>query len=481
VVIEPDEIFRRVRTVTTVRGEYYPYRLSADGKSAAFKAATFDGNDLFVVDICDEKRTQVTTGGLNPESFSWGATSGRVFYRTPGGALASVDKEGKDRSSLSFSVRLRVDRAAERRQMLDEAWRLLRDRFYDPAMHGVDWDAVHDQYARLIDPCATEPEFHTLLREMIGELGASHLGVWREGSGPPGTGELGVVPDPRYRGEGVRVERVVQRSPAWMQRSKIEPGELILSVDGVPASSDERFFDLLRGTAGRSVVLSVRGSGTRTVRIMPIDFWPLRSLMRDEQVEAQRDCVDSLSEGRVGYLHIKAMGDQDWLDFQRDLLGFNYDRDALIIDVRGNSGGRIHGKIIEMLAGRPFARSFPRNGRETVEPALRWDKPLAVLIDGGSYSDGEIFPTGVKTLGLGTLVGVPTHGAVIGTDDVTLLDGTTFRVPTVGWWRIDGTNMENNGIEPDVYVERVPEEHRSGGDTQLQRAVEVMLDALRTE
>jgi tricorn protease len=116
-----------------------------------------------------------------------------------------------------------------------------------------------------------------------------------------------------------------------------------------------------------------------------------------------------------------------------------------------------------------------------VEPALRWDKPLAVLIDEGSYSDGEIFPTGIKTLGLGTLVGVPTHGAVIGTNDVKLLDGTTFRVPTVGWWRMDGTNMENNGVPPDVYVERMPEEHLFERDSQLERAVEVMLKALRAE
>ncbi|MBN1426150.1 PD40 domain-containing protein [Candidatus Fermentibacteria bacterium] len=478
VIIEPDEIFRRVRTITTVRGDYYPYSLSTDGGSAVFKATTFDGNDLFVVDVWDEKRTQVTTGGLNPESFSWGPTSGRVFYRTPGGAVATVDKEGKERTSLGFSVRLRVNRATERRQMLDEAWRLLRDRFYDPAMHGVDWQSVHDNYAHLIDPCATEPEFHNLLRQMIGELGASHLGVWREGTGIPATGELGIIPDPLYRGEGVRVDRVVRRSPAWMRRSRIEPGEIILKVDGAPVPSAESFFDLLRGTAGHPVLLSVKGSGARAVRITPIDPWPLRTLLREERVETLRDRVDSLSGGRVGYLYIKAMGDDDWLTFQRDFLGFNYDKDALIIDVRGNTGGNIHDKIIAMLAGRPFARSVRRNGRETVEPALRWDKPLAVLIDEGSYSDGEIFPTGIKTLGLGTLVGVPTHGAVIGTNDVKLLDGTTFRVPTVGWWRVDGTNMENNGIEPDVYVERMPEEHRFGRDSQLQRAVAVMMEAL---
>lgn len=478
VVVEKADIHRRIRTITTVDGQYYRYALSPDGEMLAFKADTYDGYDLFVVDIWGEERKQVTSGGIDPQEFTWDSKSKRIYYRTESGLLHIIDSGGKDKKNLSFSVRLRIDAATERHQMLDEAWRLLRDGFYDAEMHGVDWQEVHSIYAELIDPCGTEPEFYNLLREMIGELGASHLGIWRKTSRPPGTGELGIVPDETYQGPGLRVANVVPRSPAWQKRSRLYAGDILTAIDGQPLRSHESDFGLLQGTDGKRVSLTVhRDSKEQNISIRPVVAGALRNLLREAEVERNRAYVDSLSEDRVGYLYVRAMGHNDWLRFQRDFLAYNFHKESLIIDVRGNSGGRIHNQILDMLTGKAHAYRIERNGYRIDDPLLRWEKPLVVLIDDGSYSDGEIFPWAIKTLGIGTLIGVPTNGSVIGTTDVELLDGTTFRIPRTGWWTISEEDMENNGVKPDIHVERAPEEHNLGHDSQLERAVHELIGA----
>jgi tricorn protease len=266
-----------------------------------------------------------------------------------------------------------------------------------------------------------------------------------------------------------------------MNRSKLEVGDLILAIDGQPVSSDESVFGHLQGLAGRRIRLDVSRNGDqRTVLIQPVERRAFRNLLREQWIERNRALVDSLSGERIGYLYVRAMGSNDWLRFQRDFLSFNFERDALIIDVRGNSGGRIHNQLIDMLTARAHSYRIERNVSKIYDPHIRWEKPLAVLINEQSYSDREIFPGAVRTLGIGTLIGVPTNGSVIGTADVELLDGTVFRVPRTVWWTIEGCNQENRGVEPDIYIERMPEEHIQGIDSQLQRATEELLNILRS-
>ena len=477
--IEEEDIHRRVRTITSAEGYYYRYAMTPDGGILAFKGDTYDGYDLFTVDIWGDEKNRITTEGQDPAEFYWNHEGNRLFYRTNAGKIYSITKDGKDKKSVGFDVRLRIDTAAERRQMFDEGWRLLRDGFYDSSMHGIDWPAIHDQYVSLIDPCGTEAEFYNLLREMIGELGASHLGVWRNTQRPPGTGELGIVPDPLYRGDGVRILRVIDRSPAWMEQSRLRSGEIVTSIDGVSVISDESFYELLRGTAGKRILIGVDSNqGSRRVPITPVTTRALRGYLREEWIESNQSRADSLSGNRIGYLYIRAMGQNDWLRFQRDFMSHNFNKEALIIDVRNNSGGRIHNQILEMLTARAHSYRIERNGEKIYDPAIRWEKPLAVLINEGSYSDGEIFPWAVKTLGIGTLVGVPTNGSVIGTNDVQLLDGTTFRIPRTGWWTIHGINQENNPCPPDIYVERFPEEQIRGNDSQLEEALRLLMEKI---
>ena len=189
-------------------------------------------------------------------------------------------------------------------------------------------------------------------------------------------------------------------------------------------------------------------------------------------MDRNRAYADSLSGGRIGYVHMSAMDGGNWDRFIEDVFSKAKGKEGLILDVRFNNGGSIHDQVLTFLSRRRYAYSRGRGERDITYDALwRWDGPIVLLTNERSYSDGEIFPAGFKALGLGKIVGMPTFGAVIGTNDVNLIDGTGFLIPGTGWFRMDGVSLENHPVEPDVLVRDVPEEGRHGRDLQLETGV----------
>jgi len=201
----------------------------------------------------------------------------------------------------------------------------------------------------------------------------------------------------------------------------------------------------------------------------------LRQLYYEQWVQDNRAAVYELSDNRIGYQHIQSMDSASLAKFRRELFTESRDKDALIIDVRFNGGGGISEQLVDILDRKPFSIEGVRGGPKTTQPALLWDKPVVVLINAQSFSDAEYFPHIMQELGLGTIIGEPTGGNVIGTYDFPLLDGSMLRVPAWGIWLLDGTDMEGNGAQPDVEVEIDPEKIARGEDNQLETAVEYLL------
>jgi tricorn protease len=484
VKIDFDDINERATTVMNMRGGYDFFAATPNGHHFAFRSRALGSHDLWIVDWEGNRLNQVSEGGASAEKLKWN-NDGTTCYYISNGRISSVSIDPESgsitgRGGAGFSVQMTVDIAEERKQMFNEAWRLLWNRFYDPDFHGVDWVAVREKYEPLALAAYTEQEFREVVREMIGELSASHLGIYRWGGGGVSTGRLGFYHDETHPGPGILVKEVIPDSPA--DREGISAGDYIMSIDGHTIEEGDNYYCYLADTDGREILLEVAdnlgGRNWRYVEIRPVGRWPMGRLVYEAWVKSRREMVDELSDGRLGYLHINGMGLGNLIQFEEDLFAQGGGKDGLIIDIRGNGGGSVHDEILRYLDRRLYGYSTSRTREPSYSPLELYTNPLALVIDESCYSDAEIFPMGWKALGLGPVIGTPTYGAVIGTQDLELIDGTYFRVPSSGWFDLEGKNLENWGIEPDYRVDYMPEELSRGEDRQLGKAVEVLMKEL---
>jgi tricorn protease len=386
---------------------------------------------------------------------------------------------------IPFLGRVTVDRRREFGDLFDEAWQQLRDRFYDPAMHAVDWAALKAKYRPLAVDSEVKDEFYGVVAQMLGELRASHLGISPGGDDDDGqapmrpTGMLGLDLDRAASdGGGRKVVGVTPKGPA--DEAGLRVGDVVKSVADTAVDARTDLDRVLAGAAGREVPVVFAkgdGSGEKTVTVRAVSTGALANLAYQQAVERARKRVVEATSGAAGYIHLSQMDASNRQRFDAELgeLASDAKVKGLVLDVRNNGGGNIHTHLLDALARKPYVRFQPRDGARQTQPALHWGKPVVLLINERSFSDAEVFPHAFKELGLGKVVGVPTAGGVIGTTDVTLADGSKFRLPSVGWYGLDGTNLERLGVTPDVLVEETSEDRLAGRDPQLEKALEILL------
>jgi tricorn protease len=394
------------------------------------------------------------------------------------------DKVEVDRSRARFLL----DPAAMWRQAYAEAGRIMRHDFWVRDMADVDWDAVQDEYRPLLDRITTSSEFVDVLGEIFGELGTSHAFAFAPGRGTPAAGPGLLGADIERSGDAWRLTRVLRgdtsdpgaRAPLATPGTGIAVGDVLLAVDGRPVGPDGPG-PLLTGAAGKPVELTVApadGSRPRSVPVVPLrSDTRLRYL---DWVRAQRAQVRELSGGQIGYLHVPDMVSQGWADFHRDLRTEML-RDALIVDVRGNTGGEISELVVEKLARRVIAWDVPSGLIPATYPEDAPRGPVVALADECAGSDGDIVTAAIRLLRLGPVVGARTWGGVIGFDhEHELIDGTQITVPRLSFWLEEyGWGVENHGVDPDVEVIMSPDDWAAGRDTQLETAVRLALETLQ--
>jgi tricorn protease len=485
VKVDLDRLWTRVRRLTELPGDESALAVSRDSKKIAFVSAHEGKKDLYCIDRTGENLKRLTTGGTEPSNLLFGKDDAWVWFLTKDGAIQKAKPDGGKTESVKFSAPLALDEPAIREAVFREGWAVHKENFYDPKFHGVDWDAMLERYLPLAHATVTRRDFDAVMNMMLGELNASHLGIYApaDGSKPPASGHLGIRLDAAHAGPGAKVAGVVPRSPADDPIDPLRAGDLILAVDGVPVGPAP-LEALLVNTVGRPVVLTVsRDRREKLLRFRPVGASALRDLLYDEYVAAMRAFVDKVSRGRLAYVHIRSMDQGSYDRFQMELFSESHGKDGLIVDVRGNGGGWTTDLLLQLLSQRPHAVTVPRDGGKGYPDFERkrvytWKKPFVVLCDQDSFSNAEIFSHAVKTLGLAKLVGVETNGSVISTDEVQLLDGSDFRMPTRGWWALGtGKNMEEAGAVPDVVVENPPGAWAlEGRDFQVEAAVKVLLE-----
>ncbi|MEV4750626.1 PDZ domain-containing protein [Streptosporangium sp. NPDC049248] len=436
----------------TVVGDVSEFRLGRDQSTLLYQAG---------------RRLRVVKAGEEPES-----------DETPGRTSGWVDL-----SRVKVSIRPE----AEWRQMFREAWRLQRENFWTEDMAGLDWDGVYLRYLPLVDRVTTRGEFSDLLWELLGELGTSHAyesgGAYRPRPHYR-QGKLGV--DWAFEDGVHRIARIVggdrwdpeATSPLNRLGVDVQPGDVVLAVNGQPVGGEVSPDELLVNQADQEVQLTIRrGDERRTVTVMAIgDEQPGR--YRD-WVEANRARCHEFGGGRIGYLHIPDMGPEGYAEFHRGFLT-EYDREALVVDVRFNGGGHVSALLLEKLARRRLGYNFPRWGVPEPYPDESPRGPMVAIANEWAGSDGDIFSHTFKLLGLGPLIGKRTWGGVIGIwPRHHLADGTVTTQPEFSFAFDDvGWRVENYGTDPDIEVDITPQDYAAGVDTQLDRAIEVALERL---
>jgi tricorn protease len=399
-----------------------------------------------------------------------------------GGAATTATAEpatGASARQVTYTANLEVDRRALRSQVFNEGWRIMKHRFYDPKMHGADWNAAKKMYEPLLEYLVDTDELQSVMMMMIGHLNASHTGV----SGGP--------PDPqrsvqtRYPGFDFvadtsgyyKVGHVYKDGPADRDHLKIASGHYIIAVGDDELKTGENYWRHLTLAPGSKFHFLVNDKPSRegawTVTIEPVAGGAFGDLQYARWVADRRDMVARLGGGDIGYLHIRAMNAPSLRQFQLDLAA-NRTKKALVIDQRFNGGGGIDQELLSILAGRQYQYTIGRDAGFQQPRPQNFYGPMVVMQNERSASDAEMFPAGFKALGLGKVVGVPTMGAVIGTGSYTLLDGSSIRTPGSGVWTVTGENMENYGVPPDVLVDNTPGDFVKGRDAQIEKAVEVL-------
>lgn len=485
---------RYVRIAATRDKVLFTTRPVAAPEPSPFEPPLADAT-LESYDLKTGKQEQIATGLVD---FQIGPDHRTLLYRTdrrlrviPAGQKATdSDEPGRESGWIDLDrVKVSVHPDAEWRQMFREAWRLQREHFWVEDMSGVDWDEVYDRYLPLVDRVSTRSEFSDLLWELQGELGTSHayevggayrirpqyrqgfLGVEWDLTAPPGVYRIAKV----LEGDPWSPDHT---SPLNRPGVNVQPGDELVAINGTPLSATVTPGELLVNQAEAEVQLTIRrGDALRTVTVRALaDEQPIHYR---EWVERNRRFVHERTGGRVGYLHIPDMGRAGYAEFHRGFLT-EYDREALIVDVRRNGGGHVSGLLLQKLARRRLGYQYSRWGVPT--PYLK-EAPrghLVALTDGHAGSDGDIFSHAFKQLKLGPLVGKRTWGGVIGIwPRHRLADGTittqpeySFSFDDVGW------RVENYGTEPDIEVDNAPHDYAAGRDPQLERAIECALESL---
>jgi tricorn protease len=411
---------------------------------------------------------------------------GETFGITNTGKKPEPGKGVLNTASLS----VKIDPPAEWPEIFDEAWRVNRDYFYDPGMHGADWNAIKVKYQRFLPDIACRSDLYRIIQWMLSELsvGHSYLSPGDKMIEPKriGIGLLGA--DYKIVSNRYRIEKIYGglnwnpglKSPLTEPGLNIRTGDYILSVNGKDLTGDKEIFSFFENTDGRITELTINDkpdySGSRVVKVVPVpDEYSLRN--RD-WVEGNLKKVTEATGGKVAYVYVPNTSTQGHEYFKRYLFP-QADRKAIIVDERFNGGGSLADYYIDILRRPLQAYWNMRYGMDLKSPSASVQGPKVMIIDETAGSGGDFLPWMFRKFGVGKLVGKRTWGGLVGILGFPrLLDGGSVTAPNVAIWTNDGFIVENSGIAPDIEVEQLPSDIINGRDPQLEKAIEVALDEL---
>ena len=479
---------RKMR-LTINSGNISDYLLNKDGDKLFFTARIEKGYDLWMTNPRTKETKLVAKMDGGPAGLDV-SKDGKSIFVVSDGKIVKVDAESGKVSPVTVNGEMVLKADEERAYILDHAWRQVAKKFYDPKIHGLDWNGYHEQYKKFLPHINNNYDFQELLSEFLGELNASHTGgrYNPQAAGGQQTGDitasLGLLYDEMYTGDGIKVMEVLEGGPFTNAKTKLKQGVIIEKIDGETVSANFDWAKMLNRKVGKNVLLSLYDPATKQrwdETTKPINLGEEQGLLYERWVRANRKKVEELSGGKVGYVHVQGMNDGSYRTVYEDVLGKSAGKEALIVDTRFNGGGWLHDDLVTFLSGKKYMNFSPQGVTPTSgEPRNKWVGPSAVLMSESNYSDAHLFPYAYRSLGIGKLIGMPVPGTGTAVWWETQIDPTlVFGIPMVATIGKEGRPTENLQLEPDI---KVPNDYKSvlnGKDPQLERAVKEMLEEIK--
>lgn len=489
ITVDEEGLADRVESLPVSPGSYFGLVATEDG--LYYSSAGTNGRGFKFFNLSDKKETEIGTFG----SYAVSPDRKKILIRSGGGFF--IENLAKSKITPTNKVDLTglkttVDLKAEWKQVYDESWRQMRDYFYDPDMHGVNWKAMHDKYAPLLPYVNHRDDLTYLIGELIAELNVGHAYV-NSGDRPAveriPMGLLGATFS-RDKSGYYRIDSILSGqswnktlvSPLRAPAAGAKKGEYIIAINGVSMKDVDNLYQTLIGKADQLIEIEINTNpapnGARKVLVKPIA--DESALYYHEWVQQNIAKVNAASNGRIGYVHIPDMGPDGLNQFARYFYP-QLDKEALIIDDRGNGGGNVSPMIIERLLRKPGLGTMRRNSKTaSIKPDAHVG-PKVCLIDQYSASDGDLFPWQFKHYGIGPLIGQRTWGGVVGiSGTLPFIDGGDMRKPEFAHFAADGSSfiIEGEGVHPDIEVINDPYEEYQGTDAQLTKGIEILMEQL---
>ena len=463
-----------------------PYVVQKDDETTVLYLSNHDGEKTAlwktVLKPFDEPKTDKISG-VSANSFQISSAKDKYYVRA-GGDIYELKLSDNKVDKIKISENFVKNLNDEFGQMFEETWANLQENYYDENFHGVDWKAMRKRYERFLPFITSRADLRLLLSDMLGELNSSHLGFYSNGDEEKTfynnrTIATGVVFD---NNSPYKVDHVVQNSPLDKEDKNVEPGDVLVALNGdkLDQSKNREYYFTGPFREDEVTLTFERDGKTFDVKVHPISRAEFEGLLYDEWIEGNKEYVEEKSNNRIAYIHMKNMGKSELDKFIIKMTNDAAYKDALILDIRYNRGGNVHDNVLQFLSQKPYLQWKYRGGKLTQQPNFTpAAKPIVLLVNAQSLSDAEMTSQGFKQLGLGKIIGTETYRWIIFTSGKGLVDGSFYRLPSWGCYTLDGKDLERNGVSPDIYVDTNMKDRLENKDPQLDTAINEIMKELK--
>lgn len=485
VLIDWDGLQQRKLKLTVASADIADALVSKDGENLYYLARFEDGYNLWSTSLRTKETKILVSLNAGYAYMVWDKEQKNIFMNADG-SISKINPSDGKQDAVKIRSEMVLDVAKERAFMFEHVWRRTKQTFYTAGYHGIDWDAMGNNYRKFLPYIGDNYDFAEMLNEMLGELNVSHCsaGYSKYDPGSDATAALGAFFDNDFTGNGAKIIEVLKDGPLDKAGLNIKPGMIIEQIDGETITPDKDLAQYLNRKAGNNVLITVVNPADKSKKeyiIKPITLGEQNYLLYKRWVKRNEDEVAKLSNGELGYVHIPGMNDGAYRSMFGDVLGKFADKKALVVDTRNNSGGDLVSDLAMFLSGKTYLVNTSDSRVWYYEPSFRWTKPSIALANESNYSDGHCFAFSYEDLKLGKLVGMPVPGTCTFAGWEGLQDNSMFwGVPPMGVKSVTTKGyLENHQTEPDIKLMNEYDKVSKGKDQQLEAAVSELMKEIK--